>query len=133
MPAARRHPTSTLHVAWARERTRVKITPSREAGMLFSIAMFPIGTGPSIRKPVAEVIDEIDKAGLHYEVGPADTVIEGEWDEVMPVLKQAEERLRINHGRVFMLITVDDYVGVGNQLHTAVVDVEQELHRTLTH
>lgn len=33
--------------------------------MLFTLTMFPVGTGPSLRKPVAEVVDEIDRAGLH--------------------------------------------------------------------
>jgi len=101
--------------------------------MLFSVAIFPVGDGPSLHKPVAEVVDEIDTAGLHYQVSPADTVIEGDWDAVMPVLQRAEERLRAHHDRVFMLITVDDYAGAKNRLHAAVGEVERELHRTLKH
>lgn len=101
--------------------------------MLFTIAMFPIGNGTSLRKPVAEVVEEIDRGGLHYEVNPADTVIEGEWDVVMPVLKRAEARLRAHHDRVFMLLTIDDHVGVENRLHNAVADIEQELHRAVQH
>jgi len=101
--------------------------------MLFSVATFPIGDGPSLHKSVAEVVDEIDAAGLHYEVSPTDTVIEGDWDSVMPVLQRAEKRLRAHHDRVFMLITVDDYAGAENRLHMAVGEVEQELHRTLKH
>lgn len=101
--------------------------------MLFSVATFPIGDGPSLHKSVAEVVEEIDTAGLHYEVGPADTVIEGDWDSVMPVLQRAEERLRAHHDRVFMIITVDDYAGVENRLHTSVGEIERELHRTLKH
>jgi uncharacterized protein (TIGR00106 family) len=101
--------------------------------MLFSVAMFPIGDGPSLHKPVAEVISEFETAELHFHVGPADTVIEGDWDDVMPVLQRAGERLRAHHDRVFMLITVDDYVGADNRLHTAVEEIERELHRTLKH
>jgi uncharacterized protein (TIGR00106 family) len=101
--------------------------------MLFSVAMFPIGDGPSLHKPVAEVINEFNTAGLHFDVGPADTVIEGDWDDIMPVLQRAEERLRAHHNRVFMVITVDDYVGVENRLHTAVGEIERELHGTLKH
>lgn len=67
--------------------------------MLFTLTMFPVGAGPSIRKPVAEVVDEIDRAGLHYDVSAADTVIEGTWEEVMPVVQRAEQRMRQRHGR----------------------------------
>lgn len=101
--------------------------------MLFSVTMFPVGDGPSLKKPIAEVIDEIDRGGLHYEVTPSDTVVEGDWDTVMPVLKKAEERLRANHDRVFMLLTIDDHVGVENRLHNAVSEIESELHRTVNH
>ena len=101
--------------------------------MLFTVTMFPVGDGASLRKPVAGVIDEIDRAGLHYDVGAGSTVIEGEWDSVMPVLRKAEERLRAEHERVFMVLTLDDHVGVENRLHASVDDVETELHRTLHH
>ena len=101
--------------------------------MLFTLAMFPIGAGASVCKPVADVIDEIDRAGLHYEVNAGDTVIEGEWNTVMPVIQSAEERLRSQHERVFMVLTIDDYVGAENRLHAAVDEVEAELHRTLRH
>ena len=101
--------------------------------MLFSVTMFPIGDGSSLKKPIADVIDEIDRGGLHYEVTPSDTVVEGEWDTVMPVLKKAEERLRAKHDRVFMLLTVDDHAGAANRLHNAVSEIESELHRSVNH
>lgn len=101
--------------------------------MLFTVTMFPIGDGLSLRKPVAEVIDEIDRAGLHYEMSAGDTVIEGEWDAVLPVIQKAEHRLRSQYGRVFMLLTLDDHVGATNRLHGAVEEVEQQLHRAVQH
>ena len=101
--------------------------------MLFTVAMFPIGEGVSLRKPVAGVVDEIDRAGLHYEVSAGDTVIEGEWDAVMPVIRRAEERLRGEHKRVFMVLTLDEHVGAENRLHASVEEVETELHRAVRH
>jgi uncharacterized protein YqgV (UPF0045/DUF77 family) len=38
--------------------------------MLFSVSIFPIGSDESILEPVAEVVEEIDRAGLHYLVPP---------------------------------------------------------------
>ncbi|HET7584584.1 MAG TPA: MTH1187 family thiamine-binding protein [Gemmatimonadaceae bacterium] len=101
--------------------------------MLFSLSMFPIGDGSSVCRPVADVIEEIDRAGLRYEVTGMDTVIEGEWNDVVPVIRRAEERLRARHDRVFMLLTMDDHVGVQNRLRGAVEDVERELGRRVAH
>lgn len=101
--------------------------------MLFSVSMFPIGYGASVCEPVAEVVDEIDRAGLHYEVTGMDTVIEGDWDDVVPVLKRAEERLRRNNDRVFMQLTMDDHMGSTDRLHQSVDEVQTKLGRPLLH
>jgi uncharacterized protein (TIGR00106 family) len=95
--------------------------------MLFSLSMFPVGSGPSLKGPVAEVVEEIHRAGLRYEVTGMDTVIEGEWDKVIPAIRRAEEALRREHERVYMVLTMDDHVGVENRLSGAVQDVERQL------
>jgi uncharacterized protein (TIGR00106 family) len=95
--------------------------------------MFPIGEGKSLCRPVSEVIDEIDRAGLHYQVTGMDTIIEGEWDDVLPVIKRAEERMRSEYGRVYMTLAIDDRVGAKNRIHAAVADVERELARDVEH
>jgi uncharacterized protein (TIGR00106 family) len=100
--------------------------------MLFSLSMFPIGSGESLVEPVAAVVDEVDRAGLDYEVTGADTIIEGEWEEVMPVIRRAGERLRQDHDRVFMVMTVDDHKGSRNRLENSVRDLEEELGRSLS-
>ena len=101
--------------------------------MLCSLTMFPVGDGTSMCKPVAEVVDEIDRAGLHYEVTGMDTIVEGDWDDVMPVIHRAEERMRDRYGRVYMSLTMDDRAGATNRLHEAVADVERELGRHVEH
>jgi uncharacterized protein (TIGR00106 family) len=101
--------------------------------MLFSLTMFPIGEGESLCRPVAGVIDELDRAGLKYQVTGMDTILEGEWDEVMPVIRRAEERMRAQYGRVYMTLAIDDRTGARNRLHGAVADVERELSRDIEH
>lgn len=100
--------------------------------MLFSLAMFPVGGGDSLVEPVAEVIDEIDRAGLSYEVTGMDTVIEGDWDEVMPVIRRAGQRLREKHDRVYMLLAVDDHKDASNRLNESVRDVEKRLGKPVS-
>lgn len=47
-------------------------------------------------------------SGLPYRVGPMETTIEGEYDAIMAVIKQAQEAvLQAGATRVFTLIKVD--------------------------
>lgn len=100
--------------------------------MLFSLSMFPVGDGDSLVEPVSEVVDEIDRAGLSYRVTGADTVIEGEWNEVMPAIERAEQRLRDKHNRVYMVMTVDDHEGAKNRLQQSPDEVQRQLGRTIS-
>lgn len=98
--------------------------------MLFSISMFPVGQGDSLAHPVAEVIDEIDRAGLSYQVTAMDTQVEGEWDDVIPVIRAAQKKLLKEHARVYLTLSVDEHRGAPtNRLDEAVDDVDDELGR----
>jgi uncharacterized protein (TIGR00106 family) len=97
--------------------------------MLFSVSMFPIGSSDNLSHPVAEVIDEIDKAGLPYQVSAMDTIIEGTWDQVIPVIRRAHERMVAAHDRVYLTIAVDEHKGSESRLEGAIADVDRELGR----
>lgn len=99
--------------------------------MLFSLSMFPVGDGDSLVDPVSEVVDEIDRAGLRYRVTGADTVIEGDWEEVVPTIRRAEQRLRKKHDRVYMVMTVDDHDGSDGRLDRSAEEVEEKLGRSI--
>jgi uncharacterized protein (TIGR00106 family) len=99
--------------------------------MLFSVSMFPIGSSDEIAHPVAEVVDEIDRAGLPYEVSAMDTVIEGAWDDVMPVIRLAHERMIKRHDRVYMTVAVDEHRGHRSRLEGAVADLDRDLGRAV--
>lgn len=95
--------------------------------MLFSLSMFPVGDGDSLVAPVTEVVEEIDRAGLRYQVTGMDTILEGEWEDVMPVIQRAEQRLRKKHDRVYMLLAVDDHGGALDRLRSSPQEVQQNL------
>jgi uncharacterized protein YqgV (UPF0045/DUF77 family) len=105
----------------------------QEADVLFNLTLFPIGAGDALAEPVADVVDEIDRAGLPYEVNGAATVIEGDWDRTMPAIHRAFSRLRATNDRVYMVLTVDDHAGVRDRMHEAVEDVERELGHAVPH
>lgn len=48
--------------------------------------MFPVGKGESLGVYVAECIKIVEANGLHYQLTPMGTIIEGEIEEVMKVI-----------------------------------------------
>jgi uncharacterized protein (TIGR00106 family) len=101
--------------------------------MLFSVSMFPIGSGDNLSHDVADVIDEFDRAGLTYQVSAMDTVIEGDWDEVMPVVRNAYRHLADTHERAYLTIVVDEHKAGRARLQGAMEDIDRELGRTVSH
>jgi uncharacterized protein YqgV (UPF0045/DUF77 family) len=78
-------------------------------------------------EPVSEFIEKISDSGLAYEVTGMNTVIEGEWDTVMPLLRAAESEIRQKHGRIFMMIAVDDRPNGSPRLERSIDEVEATL------
>lgn len=58
-----------------------------------SIQIVPIVTDKHPYEWVDEAISIIQQAGIHYEIGPFATVLEGKYDEVMNVIHKVNEHL----------------------------------------
>jgi uncharacterized protein (TIGR00106 family) len=99
--------------------------------MLVELSIFPLGSGESLKAPVAAVLDLIDQNGLPYQLTAMGTLIEGEWDEVMCLVKSCHETLRRSHRRVITTIKIDDREGARDRLTGKVRDVESALGRRL--
>ena len=56
---------------------------------LVAVAIAPFGVGDELAQDVAEVVKVIRNSGLPSETDSMFTEIEGEWDEVMRVVKEA--------------------------------------------
>lgn len=98
--------------------------------MLFSLAMYPIGGSDELADPVSQVVEEIDRAGLDYQVTGMDTVIEGDFDDVWPVVCRAHARLRECYPRVFTLLAIDDHAGASGRMAGAVHDIDEMIGRS---
>ena len=62
--------------------------------VLLEFSISPLGKGESVSKYVSRALDIIDKSGVDYRLNPMGTVLEGEWDEVMAVVKKCYMRMR---------------------------------------
>lgn len=57
--------------------------------MIVEISFVPIGVGTSLSRYVAEIIKNIKKSGLKYQLTPMGTVLEGEWEEISELIESS--------------------------------------------
>ena len=99
--------------------------------VLLEFSMSPLGKGESVGKYVSRSLDIIDKSGVDYRLNPMGTVLEGEWDEVIDVVRQCYERMRKDCNRVSCTIKIDYRKGHKDRLLAKTASVEKRLNRRL--
>jgi len=95
--------------------------------MLVAFSVSPLGTGESVGDVVAEAVRVVRASGLPNRTDAMFTTIEGEWDEVMAVVKQAVDVVAAAGPRVSLVLKADIRPGFTNQLTSKVEDVERRL------
>ncbi len=99
--------------------------------MMVEFSIVPIGKGASFSASLAAALEIVDKSGLTYRIGPMGTVLEGEWDQVMKVIKACHEKLAQEHERVITQIKIDDRKGTAHHIDDKVASVEKKIGRPL--
>ena len=97
--------------------------------MLVAISISPSGgdeTG-GVSTSVADAIRVIRESGLPNETNAMFTNIEGEWDEVMAVVKRAVEAVAAVSPRVSLVLKADIRPGYTGQLTAKVKRIEDAL------
>jgi uncharacterized protein (TIGR00106 family) len=99
--------------------------------VLLEFSMTPLGKGEGVSPYVARSIDIVDRSGLKYRLTPMGTILEGEWDDVMRVVRQCHERMRADCDRITTSIRIDYRAGATGRLEAKVKSVEDKLGRKL--
>lgn len=97
--------------------------------MLVAFSVSPMAgdeTG-GVGEAVAAAIRVVRESGLPHETTSMFTTIEGEWDEVMAVVKRACEAVARSSPRTSLVLKADIRPGFTNQLHAKVQRVESLL------
>jgi uncharacterized protein (TIGR00106 family) len=96
--------------------------------MLVAFSITPLGTGDSVADLVAECVRIVRASGLPNETNSMFTNIEGEWDEVMPVLRACTELVGREAGRASVVVKIDYRPGVpDDRMQAKVRAVEERL------
>jgi uncharacterized protein (TIGR00106 family) len=92
--------------------------------VIVDFSIFPIGKEESVSKYASRAVKVIKDSGLPHHIGPMGTAIEGEWDEVMAVVKSCMEGLKKDCNRLYMTMKVDCRQGESGRMGKKVKKVE---------
>lgn len=94
---------------------------------LVAVAIAPFGVGDELAPEVAEVVRVIRESGLPNKTYSMFTEIEGEWDEVMDVVKRATFALAEAGIRTEVVMKADIRPGFENMMERKVKVVDELL------
>ncbi|MCF0095248.1 MTH1187 family thiamine-binding protein [Micromonospora sp. MH99] len=95
--------------------------------MLIAFSITPLGAGASVGDLVAEAVRVVRESGLPNRTDAMFTTVEGEWDEVMAVVKRAVDVVSAQAPRVSVVLKADVRPGVTDALTAKVARVEDRL------
>jgi uncharacterized protein (TIGR00106 family) len=97
--------------------------------MLAAFSITPLGVGEGVAEYVADAVKVVRASGLPNRTDAMFTTVEGDWDEVMGVIKQAVDAVAAHVPRVSLVLKADLRPGVSDALTGKVESVERLLRR----
>jgi uncharacterized protein (TIGR00106 family) len=95
--------------------------------MLAAFSITPLGAGDSVGAPVADAVRLVRESGLPNETNAMFTNVEGDWDEVMALLKRCVEAVAADAPRVSVVVKLDYRPGTEGALQGKVASIERHL------
>jgi uncharacterized protein (TIGR00106 family) len=96
--------------------------------VLVAFSVTPLGgESDGVAEAVAQAVRVVRESGLPNETNAMFTLVEGEWDEVMAVVKRAAEAVQAAAPRVSLVLKADLRPGWTGQLTAKVERLEQHL------
>jgi uncharacterized protein (TIGR00106 family) len=99
--------------------------------VILEFSMHPLDKGTSLSPYVARSLDIIDQSGLTYRTHAMGTLLEGELDEVLGVVRRCFEAMSGDCDRIECSIKFDYRKGRSGGLDSKVASVEEKLGRPI--
>ena len=99
--------------------------------ILLEFSMSPMDKGESLSPYVSRSLEIVSNSGLDYRLTPMGTILEGEWDEVMGVVKKCYEKMSSDCNRITCSVKIDYRKGAKGRLESKIASVEAKLGKTL--
>ena len=94
--------------------------------VLLEFSMAPLSKGESVSRYVARSLEVIEESGLDYRLHAMGTILEGEIDQVLGVLKQCLEAMAVDCERITCTAKLDYRRGHEGRLDSKVKSVERD-------
>jgi uncharacterized protein (TIGR00106 family) len=95
--------------------------------VLLEMSITPLGKGESVSQYVAECVAQVHESGLDYELHSMGTIVEGELDEVLDLMRRCIDLVAKHSDRVTCAAKLDYRRGQSGRLKSKVTSVEQKL------
>ena len=95
--------------------------------ILLEFSMSPMDKGESVSKQGRRSLKIIDESGVPYKLNPMGTVLEGEFDDVMGVVKKCFETMSTDCKRITCGIKIDYREGKTGRLESKMISIEKKL------
>ncbi|WP_330298627.1 MTH1187 family thiamine-binding protein [Streptomyces sp. NBC_00503] len=95
--------------------------------MMIAFSVTPLGVGEEVGEYVADAVRVVRESGLPNRTDAMFTTIEGEWDEVMDVVKRAVEAVEARAPRVSFILKADIRPGVTDGMTSKMETIERHL------
>ena len=93
--------------------------------MLVELTINPLGRGTHLSKDLAEILNIVDASGLPYCLTPFGTCIEGDWEQVMELVKRCHDQAKSFSHHVMTSIQIEDEDRAVNKLEENVATLER--------
>jgi uncharacterized protein (TIGR00106 family) len=98
---------------------------------LLEFSVSPMGKGESVGEYVARCVEIVEQSGLDYEVHAMGTLVEGELDAVLEVMRRSIEVVAADCERVSCTAKLDVRRGHRGAISTKVASVERRVGHLL--
>ncbi len=76
--------------------------------MMIHLSIMPVADDVHLSEPVAAAVKIVHDSGLEYRLTAMGTLIRGDWNEVMGVVKACHETILQKYDRVVTQVKIDD-------------------------
>ena len=95
--------------------------------MLVAFSVTPLGVGDAVGEYVADAVRVVRDSGLPNRTDAMFTTVEGDWDEVMAVVKRAVDAIAAKAPRISVVLKADIRPGATGALTAKMESLERRL------
>ncbi len=99
--------------------------------VLLEFSMSPTDKGESLSPYVSRIIDIIDNSNINYRLTAMGTILEGEYDEVMSVVRDCFKELEKDCNRISVNLKMDYRKGLQSRMNSKINKIETLLKRNV--